>query len=120
MVFITKTSQIQAWLNNFYMENLYGQRMASMHVHARRRPGVPPPVMIKCKPRPQSCTTLGAASNTAAFPVLEGAKFGPFRGITFDFQGVHFPTPFNQISFVRGSKTGPSTGAIVSINQNQT
>ena len=36
---MTKTSQIQAWLNGFYMENLYGQRMTSKHVHARRRPG---------------------------------------------------------------------------------
>ena len=36
---MTKTSQIQAWLNDFYMENLYGQRMTSKHVHARRRPG---------------------------------------------------------------------------------
>ena len=36
---MTKTSQIQAWLNGFYMENLYGQRMTSKHVHASRRPG---------------------------------------------------------------------------------
>ena len=48
--FMTKTSQIQAWLNGFYIENLYGQRMTSKHVHARRRPGVPAPVMIKHKP----------------------------------------------------------------------
>ena len=34
----------------FYMENLYGQRVTSKHVHARRRPGVPAPVMIKRKP----------------------------------------------------------------------
>ena len=47
---MTKKSQIQAWLNGFYMENLYGQRMTSKHVHARRRPGVPAPVMIKRKP----------------------------------------------------------------------
>ena len=47
---MTKTSQIQAWLNGFYMENLYEQRMTSKHVHARRRPGIPAPVMIKRKP----------------------------------------------------------------------
>ena len=47
---MTKTSQIQAWLNGLYMENLYGQRMTSKHVHARRRPGVPAPVMIKRTP----------------------------------------------------------------------
>ena len=47
---MTKKSQIQAWLNGFYMENLYGQRMTSKHVHARWRPGVPAPVMIKRKP----------------------------------------------------------------------
>ena len=47
---MTKTSQIQAWLNDFYMENLYGQRVTSKHVHARRRPGVPAPVMIKHGP----------------------------------------------------------------------
>ena len=41
--------KILAWLNGFYMENLYGQRMTSKHVHARRRPGVPAPVMIKRK-----------------------------------------------------------------------
>ena len=32
------------------MENPYGQRMTSKHVHARRRPGVPAPVMIKRNP----------------------------------------------------------------------
>ena len=47
---MTKTSQIQAWLNGLYMENLYGQRMTLKHVHARRRPGVPAPVMIKRTP----------------------------------------------------------------------
>jgi len=35
MVFMTKTSQIQAWLNGFYMENLYGQRMTSGKTAAR-------------------------------------------------------------------------------------
>ena len=50
MVFMTKKTQIQAWLNGFYMEHLYGQRMTSKHVRARRRPGVPAPVMIKRKP----------------------------------------------------------------------
>ena len=50
MAFMTKKSQIQAWLNGLYMENLYGQRMTSKHVHARRRPGVPAPVMIKRNP----------------------------------------------------------------------
>ena len=50
MVFMTKTSQIQAWLNGFYMESLSGQRVTSKHVHARRRPGVPAPVMIKRNP----------------------------------------------------------------------
>ena len=47
---MTKKSQIQAWLNGFYMENLYGQRMTSKHVHARRRPGVPAPMMKKRNP----------------------------------------------------------------------
>ena len=47
---MTKTSQIQAWLDGLYMENLYGQRVTSKHVHARRRPGVPAPVMIKRTP----------------------------------------------------------------------
>ena len=47
---MTKTSQIQAWLDGLYMENLYGQRMTLKHVHARRRPGVPAPVMTKRTP----------------------------------------------------------------------
>ena len=47
---MTKTSQIQAWLNGLYMENLYGQRMTSKHVHARRRPGVLAPVGDKTHP----------------------------------------------------------------------
>ena len=47
---MAKKSQIQAWLNGLYMEDLYEQRMTSKHVHARRRPGIPAPVMIKRKP----------------------------------------------------------------------
>jgi len=41
MVFMTKQTQIQAWLNGL---------MTSKYVHARRRPGVPAPVMIKRNP----------------------------------------------------------------------
>ena len=50
MVFMTKNTQIQAWLNGLYTENPFGQRMTSKHVHAQRRPGVPAPVMIKRNP----------------------------------------------------------------------
>ena len=50
MVSWPKTSQIQARLTGFYMENVNGQRATSKHIHARRHPGVPAPVMIKRKP----------------------------------------------------------------------
>ena len=50
MVFMTKKTQIQAWLNGLYTEIPHGQRMTSKHVHARRRPGAPAPVMIKRNP----------------------------------------------------------------------
>ena len=41
MVFMTKNTHIQAWLNGLYTGNPYGQRMTSKHVAAQRRPGVP-------------------------------------------------------------------------------
>jgi len=47
MAFMTKKSQIQAWLNGLYTEKRYWQRMTSKHVHAGRHPGVPAPVMIQ-------------------------------------------------------------------------
>ena len=50
MVFMTKKSQIQVWLNSLYTEIRYGQRVTSRHVRAGRRPGVPAPVMIKRNP----------------------------------------------------------------------
>ena len=40
---------LDAWLNGVYMENRYGQRITSKHVHAGR-PGTPVPVMIKRNP----------------------------------------------------------------------
>ena len=45
IVFMTKRSQIQAWLNG-----LYAEHRASKHVHAVRRPGAPAPAMIHRSP----------------------------------------------------------------------
>ena len=39
MVFMTKKSQIQVWLNSLYTEIRYRQRVTSKHVRAGRRPG---------------------------------------------------------------------------------
>ena len=65
MVFMTKNTQIQAWLSGLYTENPYGQRMTSKHVHAQRRPGVPAPVMIRRNPILHHPWRSGAANKTA-------------------------------------------------------
>ena len=38
---------------------------------------------------------------------MKGPKLDPPGGTTFDFNGVHFPTPFKYVSFVRGPKLDP-------------
>ena len=72
MVFMTKNTQIQAWLNGLYTENPFGQRMTSKHVHAQRRPGVPAPVMIKRNPilhHPWRSEQYGAAVSVKQNPI---------------------------------------------------
>ena len=63
MAFMTKKTQIQAWLSSLYTENWYGQRMTSKHISCRaasRRPGT----RDDKTPHPIWHHPIGAANNT--------------------------------------------------------